>query len=319
MLVEALRRRAHAIIRAASTSGISVRRCFSGKESAMPTIYWIILVLCFGSVAGLAMVCFKKDRRLKKQQALLRSATLKIRHMEEEKVLKSSQRDGQEEKLRSYLHLLDTLINTIPNPIYFKDADGVFQGCNKVFAKSILGLTRDRIIGVRPQELPDRIPPELASTYQSQEMAMGEKTGFHSFEATVQCADGTRRDFLFSMAPFLDPKDQTRGSVTVLSDLTDKNRAIEDRLQKEKLEGVLETAGGICHEFNQPLQALSGNLELLAAKADSREHVLRHIEKAWAQIERMRVITARLQGITHYENMPYSNNTKIIDIHKSSR
>ena len=55
---------------------------------------------------------------------------------------------------------MDTLINTIPNPIFFKDADGVYQGCNKVFAKEILGLTRDRIIGRRPQELTAQITAE---------------------------------------------------------------------------------------------------------------------------------------------------------------
>jgi len=285
----------------------------------MTVSWWLLIFVCIGSAAGFVFARDRKERRLKKMGESLRSAMLKIRQLEEENVLKVSLRDGKEEKLRGYMHLLDTLINAIPNPIYFKDADGTFQGCNKVFAKSILGLTRDRIIGARPQELPDRIPPDLASTYQRQEMMMAEKSGFHIFEAQVQCADGTRRDFLFSLAPFLNPQDQTMGSVTVLSDLTDKNRAAEDRLQKEKLEGVLETAGGICHELNQPMQALSGYLELAAAKPGSSDHVLNFVNKAFAQIERMRVITAKLQGITHYESMPYTDRAKIIDIEKSSR
>jgi hypothetical protein len=33
----------------------------------------------------------------------------------------------------------------------------------------------------------------------------------------------------------------------------------------------------------------------------------------------MRSITAKLQGITHYETMEYADKTKIIDIHKSSQ
>jgi PAS domain S-box-containing protein len=267
----------------------------------------------------LAAACVRKERRLKKTQELLRSAHTDVHRLEEEVRLKTSLREGKEEKLRGYLSLLDTLINTIPNPIYFKDADGVFQGCNNVFAKSIIGLTRDRIIGVRPQDLPERIPPDLAAAYQRQEMVMAGKTGFHVFEAQVQCADGGRREFLFSLASFLNPQDQSKGNVTVLSDLTDKNRAARDRLEKEKLEGVLETAGGICHEFNQPLQALSGYLELMTVKIESRNDVLAYVDKALAQIERMRVITAKLQGITHYESMPYTDRAKIIDIHKSSR
>lgn len=286
----------------------------------MPFYAWVaIAVLCLGSAGWCLLVYRRSHRQLERMQNDLHAATLKIAGLEEELLRKTALKEGKEEKLRGYLQLLDTLINTIPNPICFKGQRGIFQGCNRVFARHILGLTRDRIIGSRPQDLPEQIPPELAATYQRQEMIMAEKEDFHTFEAPVQCADGSKRDFLFSMAPIRNERDQSMGCVTVLSDLTDKNRSAEDRLQKEKLEGVLETAGGVCHEFNQPLQALSGYLELLAVKAESRDELAVCIEKALFQIKRMGAITAKLQGITHYENMPYSGNTKIIDINKSSR
>jgi PAS domain S-box-containing protein len=125
-------------------------------------------------------------------------------------------------KLRGFLQLMDTLLNTIPNPIYYKDDQGVYQGCNKMFAKQVLGLTRDRIIGKRPQELTDAMPSDLAAVYQREEHIMLDKAGFHTFEAPVQCADGQRRDFLFSLAPVLDHEGRPDGSVAVLADLTEK-------------------------------------------------------------------------------------------------
>jgi PAS domain S-box-containing protein len=285
----------------------------------MPVSAWVVTILCIGSVGWCTFIHWKKDKYLAQTDNELQAALHKVAQLEEDLLRKTALRESKEEKLRGYLQLLDTLINTIPNPIYFKGESGVFLGCNNVFAKNVLGLTRDRIIGARPQDLPDQIPPDLAATYQRQETVMAEKGDIHIFEAQVQCTDGSIRDFLFSMAPILNQNDQSMDSVTVLSDLTDKNRAAEDRLQKKKLEGALETAGGICHEFNQPLQALSGYLELLAAKAGTGNDLFVYIEKAFAQIERMRSITAKLQGITHYESMAYADNTKIIDIHKSSR
>jgi PAS domain S-box-containing protein len=212
---------------------------------------------------------------------------------------------------------MDTLINTMSNPIYFKDAAGILQGCNKVYSKQILGLTRDRIIGKPPAELTDQIPADLADVYQREEGKMIAKAGFHTFEAKVQCADGQRRDFLFNLAPVIDSQGELSGSVAVLSDLTGKNRAARDRMQKEKLEGVLETAGAVCHEFNQPLQALSGYTELLAMKLDGHD-ARADIENLSAQIERMRDITDRLQGITRYETTDYAGNTRIIDIRRAS-
>jgi PAS domain S-box-containing protein len=289
----------------------------------MPFSAWMVTILCIGSVAWCTFTYWKREKYLaqtsKKLRAALSKAAHKAAHLEEELRRKAALRESKEEKLRGYLRLLDTLINTIPNPIYFKGQSGAFLGCNNVFANNVLGLTRDRIIGARPQDLPDQIPPDLAATYQRQEMAMAAKGDIHIFEAQVQCADGSIRDFLFSMAPILNQNDQSMDIVTVLSDLTDKNRAAEDRLQNEKLEGVLETAGGICHELNQPLQALSGYLELLAVRTEPGDDLFIYIEKALAQVERMRTITAKLQGITHYESMAYTERTKIIDIHKSSR
>ena len=285
----------------------------------MPFLMWIVILLLVALMAWCLQRIRKQALRLEKLRNALNDAKIRLHAMEEDQNRRDTHRETTEDRLRGYLQLLDALINTIPNPIYFKDAQGVFQGCNRVFAKSILGLTRDRIIGVRPQELPEHIPPELAATYLRQEMTMIQKGQSHTFEAEALCADGQRRNFLFSLALIRNEDEAPIGSVAVLSDLTEQNRAARDRAHREKLEGVLETAGGVCHEFNQPLQALSGYLELLTMKGKADEGLAEYVAKALDQIERMRSITAKLQGITHYETMQYANKTKIIDIHKSSR
>lgn len=284
----------------------------------MPFLMWMIILLLTAVVVWCLLRIRKQLVRLEKLRQALNDARRRIHTMEEDRDRLDSNRESTEDRLRGYLQLLDALINTIPNPIYFKDAQGVFQGCNRVYAKHILGLTRDRIIGRRPQELTEQIPPDLAATYQRQELKMIEKGESHTFEAQALCADGRLRDFLFSLALIQNQNEASIGSVTVLSDLTDQMRAARDRAQREKLEGVLETAGGVCHEFNQPLQALSGYLELITIKGRQDEGLAEYVAKALDQIERMRSITAKLQGITHYETMEYADKTKIIDIHKSS-
>ena len=238
----------------------------------------------------------QQDLKMQTLKQSLLDINQKTQDKEEKHRQNQARWEQTEEKLRSFLLLMDTLMNTIPNPIYFKDAEGVYQGCNKVFAKQILGLTRDRIIGKRPMEMPDQIPADLAAAYQHQEYKMIDKAGFHTFETQVQCADGQRRDFLFSLAPVMDRQGNLSGSVAVLSDLTEKNRAAQNCLQKEKLEGVLEIAGAVCHEFNQPLQAISGYAELMAMNLDGHEaHA--YIDKLTVQIERMRGITDKCQAI----------------------
>jgi PAS domain S-box-containing protein len=252
-------------------------------------------------------------------QEALSTAQNQTSKIEEAHRLREQDHQQKEIRLRSYLELMDTLINTIPAPVYFKELQGVYQGCNRMFAKEILGLTRDRIIGTRPQDLPDQVPAELAALYQNQELKMVEKERMHTFEAQVHCADGLRRDFLFHLGPVKNREGGIDACVAVLSDLTEKNRAVQDRLQKEKLQSVLETAGAVCHELNQPLQALSGYVEILQVKLSANDDNTDTLEKIDAQIERMRDITDKLQGITRYETLNYADNTRIIDIHKASR
>jgi PAS domain S-box-containing protein len=284
---------------------------------SMEIVYWIIIIL----ILGLGAWGYNRYRHQHLTIQELKQTLLDVNQKTDEQKKTFAQNKGEweqtEEKLRSFLQLMDTLMNTIPNPIYFKDAQGFYQGCNKVFAKQILGLTRDLIIGKRPQALTDQIPADLAAVYQREERKMIEKSGFHTFEAKVQCEDGVRRDFLFSMAPVMDRQGELSGSVAVLSDLNDKNRAAKNRMQKEKLEGVLETAGAVCHELNQPLQALSGYTELMAMKLEGHA-ALSDIDQITTQIERMRNITDKLHGVTRYETTDYGANTKIIDIHKAS-
>lgn len=279
---------------------------------------WLLILL----IVGLGAWGFHRYRRQDLKMQTLKQSLLetnqKTQANEEAYTQNQARWEQTEEKLRSFLLLMDTLMNTIPNPIYFKDAEGVYQGCNKVFAKQILGLTRDRIIGKRPMEMPDQIPADLAAAYQREEYKMIDKAGIHTFETQVQCADGQRRDFLFSLAPVMDRQGSLSGSVAILSDLTDKNRAAQNRMQKERLEGVLEIAGAVCHEFNQPLQAISGYTELMAMKLEGHEaHA--YIDKLTDQIERMRDITNKLHGVTRYETKNYAGNTKIIDINKASK
>ncbi len=218
-----------------------------------------------------------------------------------------------EEKLRSYLRLMDTLINTIPNPIYFMDVDGVFRGCNQAFAKDIIGQTRDRIIGQKARDLDEGIAEDLIRCL--------ERIGLQqsAFEAEIPCADGKRRDFLFNTTPVNGEEGERAGSVGVMQDLTDKNRAARDRAQKEKFQGVLETAGAVCHELNQPLQVISGYAELMLVELADGEKQQGLAEQILDQVERIADITGKLQKITRYKTVDYGPYAKIIDIHQASR
>jgi signal transduction histidine kinase len=104
----------------------------------------------------------------------------------------------------------------------------------------------------------------------------------------------------------------------VIRDVSHRKQAEKERLQKEKLQGVLEMAGAACHELNQPLQVISGYNELLIKDIPEDHSLASYAEIIREQIDKIGEITRKIMKITKYETKPYAQGTIIIDIDKSS-
>jgi signal transduction histidine kinase len=90
------------------------------------------------------------------------------------------------------------------------------------------------------------------------------------------------------------------------------------QLRRRKLEGVLEMAGAVCHEMNQPMQIILGNSDLLLMHIPENNQLTDKIKKIRVGIDRMRIITGKIKNITKYETKDYIGGIKIIDIEKAS-
>jgi nitrogen fixation/metabolism regulation signal transduction histidine kinase len=86
--------------------------------------------------------------------------------------------------------------------------------------------------------------------------------------------------------------------------------------EKERMEAASETIGAICHEMNQPLQAIMGNVELLTQFQLEAGAVLK-IEKIFSEMERIQSINSKLMNLTHYQTKPYLS-TNILDVERSA-
>jgi PAS domain S-box-containing protein len=106
--------------------------------------------------------------------------------------------------------------------------------------------------------------------------------------------------------------------VEVSHDVTDRKRAEDERMRREKLEAILEMAGAVRHELNQPMQALMYCEQMLMNIAE--DHPLyQPIQQIIENIDRMAAITRKLSYVERYETKDYIEGTRIIDIDRSSR
>lgn len=106
--------------------------------------------------------------------------------------------------------------------------------------------------------------------------------------------------------------------ICTISDISARVKAEEERVLKEKLQGVLETAGAVCHEQNQPLMAITGYCTLALMEMDPADPGFDRINSIYKSAERMAATTAKLMNITKYHTCEYADGTQIIDIDKSA-
>jgi PAS domain S-box-containing protein len=142
--------------------------------------------------------------------------------------------------------------------------------------------------------------------------------GRAAFDADLMRRDGT----IFHANVKLSSADSSNPMAWVIAtvnDISSRKSAEADRIQREKLQGVLEMAGAVCHELNQPLQAIQGCFELIMMDRNTNALPSRDLETIRSQITRIGAITKRLSRITQYKTVDYPGNTKIVDIWGSSR
>ncbi len=96
-------------------------------------------------------------------------------------------------------------------------------------------------------------------------------------------------------------------------------RAQQEQIEKERLEGVIEMAGAVCLELNQPLQSLYFHCERMQ-KAISEDNLLfTQIDWIVQKVDRISQIVQKLRSIGSYQTKDYIEGTRIVDIDRASR
>ncbi len=160
---------------------------------------------------------------------------------------------------------LEVLINAIPSPVFYKDANGIYQGCNKAF-EQYMGLSRRQIIGKSDYDI---APRELADKYQAMDQALFNNTGIEDYETHFVDADGKAHNAIIIKAAYHKTEGTVGGVIGIMVDVTDRRKYEEERLKMDKLESLGVLAGGIAHDFNNIITGILGNISLARIYLDA--------------------------------------------------
>jgi len=144
-------------------------------------------------------------------------------------------RMAQDREQFEHLQFLRTLIETLPNPLYYENLDGCILGCNRAF-QEFLGLSTDQVLGQKAEDL-----LAGAETVQNE----GSSTGFlacpGAYETSFRVAlsEGRVRHAIFRKAPYFHADGQPAGHVATILDISRLKETEEALRQNESLFSVI--------------------------------------------------------------------------------
>jgi PAS domain S-box-containing protein len=167
-------------------------------------------------------------------------------------------RKKAEEEINFNYDFLNTLMDTIQVPIYYRTLDGVFTGMNNICASKIFGSKKEDIIGRNMIEFTDVISLDVLQKFKSRDSELLFTKKDQNYDAQLKCADGNIRYFKFSKSLYLDSENKPTGIVGALVDISDIKQAESDL---KKHAETLEASRNIQKEYADRLRSVVTELE----------------------------------------------------------
>ncbi|GFM36606.1 cache domain-containing protein [Desulfovibrio psychrotolerans] len=146
--------------------------------------------------------------------------------------------------LKQQVALLDSLMSAIPSPLFYRGLDGRFVGCNRSYARDVLGVDPDNVPGRGMDDFPALYSPALRREVQKLDARMlrtGERT---KMEMHILCADGAAHDFVVDKSVYRDADGKVAGIIGVMVDITERKRSEQARALLER--AVERASSAIC-------------------------------------------------------------------------
>ncbi|HEY5159900.1 MAG TPA: PAS domain-containing protein [Gaiellaceae bacterium] len=204
-------------------------------------------------------------------------------------------------------NLLNTLLETTPEDIYFKDAESRFVSVSRSLMKRLGASSEEEILGKTDFDFFDA---EHARATRVEELDVM-KSGIPRIAEEVRelRPDGSEHWVLTTKMPLRDADGRAIGTFGINRDISELKRLEAELRQSQKMEAVGRLAGGISHDFNNLLMAISGYAELLSDTLNEDPEAIAQLDgiiQASAQASRL---TAQL--LTY--GQPRTAKTELVD------
>ncbi|MCX5811055.1 MAG: response regulator [Proteobacteria bacterium] len=176
-----------------------------------------------------------------------------------------TERKRAEDKLNEQINFLQTLIDDVPNPIFYKDLNGLYLGCNKAF-EEYRGIKKEELIGKTLMEL--NYTEEEVSLHFASDMELINNHGQKTYRSNFADQNGINREIIIKKGTFTNSDGVVAGIVGIVMDITEQKQAEE--VMKKAMEdsdaankAKSDFLANMSHEIRTPMNAIIGMTNLL--------------------------------------------------------
>ncbi len=142
--------------------------------------------------------------------------------------------------LNDQLLFKQTLLDAIPNPIFYKDTQGSFLGCNSRFG-ALFGVSQEAIVGKTAFDIS---PRDKADFYGRTDRQLIDAPGKISYETQVTDPQGASHDFEVTKATFANTDGKIAGVIGAMVEITNRKKMEQKlRTSEEKIRQTLDNIG----------------------------------------------------------------------------
>ncbi|MCG8688435.1 MAG: PAS domain S-box protein, partial [Desulfobacterales bacterium] len=191
-----------------------------------------------------------------------------------------SERTQAQEAIKAQAAFLETLVAAIPCPMFYKDRNGTYLGCNRAFER-ISGLKQEQIVGCTEEDI---WPRSCVALNAEMDRELLSSPGNIQYESRWEASDGSLREVIVCKSTFNNVQGDVDGIIGALLDITKRsqaeaamreanmnleraNRDLQEMhgqvIQSEKLASIGQLAAGVAHEMNTPIGFVASNFETL--------------------------------------------------------
>lgn len=195
-------------------------------------------------------------------------------------IIKAIEKRDHERIKKANHEFIEKLVDITPVPLFYKDRNGIYLGCNQAF-EAFAGKNKAEIIGKTAIEITNK---KNAEKYAEMDAALLAHPGKQSYEFEYERGDHEIRYVVFQKVTYNNAKDEVEGIIGTITDITEsklREAELAEKTFTDSLTGIanrryfdenIEKIWHHCFQEQEPLALIMIDIDLFKNYNDYYGH-----------------------------------------------